>query len=223
MATTEPLTGARVPDQSDGPLGGLQITNAITDLAPHTIPSFANATARDAAYAAWVAAGGTMSHRLHCTVAARLLRYTGTAWQSVGNPPVVNRFSNRPGGGSGNNILGLTPISYGSASAGQIVLDAVGHLRDVDIRVDLDLYCPSTSATAGAVELFANDVALASPGTWSNRVTTTAFAARPVMATASWAGVLPAAAQNIWVRIAPEVNPAGGFWILAVDLTVVER
>lgn len=86
MPGTEPLTGARIPTQSDGPLGGLQISNGITDLAPNTIPNFATASDRDTAFAAWVAAkaGRTMRAGLYCTVAGRLQTRVGSAWVDAG-------------------------------------------------------------------------------------------------------------------------------------------
>lgn len=80
---TEPLTGARYPAQSDGPLGGLQIGYAVTDLADNTIPRYATSGARDAAYNTWTAAGNTMTAGMFCTVAGRLQRYNGTGWETV--------------------------------------------------------------------------------------------------------------------------------------------
>lgn len=89
MVAIEPLTGARVPEQSDGPLGGLQAGNAVKDLADNTIPRFASGSARNTAYAAWVTAGGTMVAGLHCTVAGQLMRYDGTAWRYAAHLPVA--------------------------------------------------------------------------------------------------------------------------------------
>lgn len=78
---TEPLTGARKPAQSDGPLGGLQISNAVDDLAPVTVPYFATASARDTAFANWVAAGHAMRDGLHCYVSSiGDLVYQGGVW-----------------------------------------------------------------------------------------------------------------------------------------------
>lgn len=78
----EPLTGARVPVQGDAALGGLQINNAVSDVAPYTIPHFTNATARDAAFSAWVAAGNTMRKGLLCyqTDTDWHYKYTGSKW-----------------------------------------------------------------------------------------------------------------------------------------------
>jgi hypothetical protein len=77
----EPLTGARYPAASASPNVPQDLQNAVTDLADNTIPRFATTTARDSAYASWVAAGGAMAAGLHCTVAGRLYRYTGSAWE----------------------------------------------------------------------------------------------------------------------------------------------
>lgn len=80
MATTEPLTGARVPQQSDGPLGGLQIANAVNDLAPVTLPRFTSTAARDIAYTNWVNAGHTLVDGMVCTAAGVLYEYKSGAW-----------------------------------------------------------------------------------------------------------------------------------------------
>lgn len=80
----EPLTGARVPEQSDGPLGGVQISNAARDLAGFTVPRFSTNTARDAAYAAWVTSGKTMANGLLCTVGGRPQQYRGSTWHTIG-------------------------------------------------------------------------------------------------------------------------------------------
>lgn len=78
---TEPLTGARKPEQSDGPLGGLQISHAVDDLAPLTDPYFATTSARDTAFSNWVAAGHTMRDGLHCYVSGiGDLVYQGGQW-----------------------------------------------------------------------------------------------------------------------------------------------
>lgn len=78
---TEPLTGARKPEQTDGPLGGLQISNAVDDLAEYAYPRFATTAARDTAYAAWVAAGGTMADGMVCSAGGLLYRYKSGAWR----------------------------------------------------------------------------------------------------------------------------------------------
>lgn len=83
MATTEPLTGARIPTDSDGPLGGSQIARAIQDIADETLPRYTTSGARDTAYANWVAAGHTMYQGLHCVVNGRLNRFNGSSWETV--------------------------------------------------------------------------------------------------------------------------------------------
>lgn len=77
----EALTGARKPEQTDGPLGGVQISNAVDDLARYTRPEFTSNAARDAAFAAWDALPGNTMHRgLRCTVAGVPQIYTGSGW-----------------------------------------------------------------------------------------------------------------------------------------------
>lgn len=66
MVAIEPLTGARIPEQSDGPLGGLQTGNAVKDLASFSVPRFATLSERDAKYAAFVVAGGVIKNGMIC-------------------------------------------------------------------------------------------------------------------------------------------------------------
>lgn len=79
MATTEALTGARIPQDSDAPLGGTQISRAINDLASYALPRYGTTAARDAAYAA---KGATLAQGMSCMVGARLYTYDG-GWQSL--------------------------------------------------------------------------------------------------------------------------------------------
>lgn len=82
---TEPLTGARKPEQSDGPLGGLQISNAIDDLAPLTVAPFNTVADRDAAFSFWVANGHAMRDLLRCSVSGVGDQvYLSGAWVTVG-------------------------------------------------------------------------------------------------------------------------------------------
>src|SRR4051812_14136497 len=96
MASFEPLTGSRIPDQSDGPLGGLQISNSIRDIADNTHPRFANNSERDSKFAAWAAVpGNAMVDGLHCTVAGfdqiyRAGQWRGTAPQTQSTSAIVD-------------------------------------------------------------------------------------------------------------------------------------
>lgn len=66
---TEPLTGTPYPAASAAPNVPQDIQNAVAGLADNTFAGpFASTTTRDAAFAAWVAAGNTMRNYLHCTV-----------------------------------------------------------------------------------------------------------------------------------------------------------
>lgn len=90
MAGTDPLTGARLGDMNDGPLGGLYLAGVVNDLAPFTIPSFGTATARNVAFQAWVQAGNTMRKGLHCAVDGVTQRYDGTTWRYLEPVPIAN-------------------------------------------------------------------------------------------------------------------------------------
>lgn len=83
---TEPLTGARLPFDSDAPLGGTQISRAITDLASFTNPRFDSSAARDAAYSAFVARGGVMKDGMQCAVGSVQYARAGGTWQVMWTP-----------------------------------------------------------------------------------------------------------------------------------------
>lgn len=113
MSALEPLTGARIPTQSDGPLGGLQIANAVTDIADNTIPFFTTTSARDTAYNAWVTAGGTMRNSLVCAVGDLLYKYrVGTGWLAQ----TGESYHATAGGGIGITTANL-PSAPGASTA----------------------------------------------------------------------------------------------------------
>lgn len=66
MATTEPLTGATIYQQTDTASTGQHLGDVVTDLAPYTVPRFATTSARDTAFSAFVAAGGTIANGMTC-------------------------------------------------------------------------------------------------------------------------------------------------------------
>jgi hypothetical protein len=68
LATTEPLTGVTVQDQSDAATGGAQIGNLAKRIAGFTVPRFTSTTTRDAAYSSFVSGGGAMADGMMCTV-----------------------------------------------------------------------------------------------------------------------------------------------------------
>lgn len=86
---TEPLTGARRPSDADAPLGGTQISRAIDDLAPFTVPRFDTSAQRDAAYSAFVAGGGTMRDGMRCAVGSVQYARAGGTWQVMWTPPAT--------------------------------------------------------------------------------------------------------------------------------------
>lgn len=83
MADVEPLTGATIYEQTDAALGGQQIGDVVTDLAPYTVPRFASSAARDTAYAAHVSAGGSLDTGMVCTVAGALQVYASSGWRTI--------------------------------------------------------------------------------------------------------------------------------------------
>lgn len=90
MATTEPLTGVTVQDQSDAATGGQQVGNVAKTLARFTVPRFASTAARDTAYSAMVSGGGTMADGMLCSAAGVPYRRIGGAWR-INRPRVISR------------------------------------------------------------------------------------------------------------------------------------
>lgn len=111
---TEPLTGSRIPDSSFAPNIPQDISNAVRDLADDTVPRYANASARDAAFASWVALGKTIQEgQLSFTQNdKRYWRYTNTSvsgwsWVYAGGAasPIVTM-----GAGAGwSTVAGSSP------------------------------------------------------------------------------------------------------------------
>lgn len=114
---TEPLTGARKPEQTDGPLGGLQISNAVDDLAPLVLPYFTTNSNRDAAFTDWVTAGHTMRDGLQCWLAGsgRQEYTTAGGWTTVsdGKQPGKRQrqwYVGRTGNASDTSSVNGTPV-----------------------------------------------------------------------------------------------------------------
>lgn len=126
MATTEPLTGARIPSDSDSPLGGTAIARAIQDLADETVPSFATSGARDTAYANWVASGKTMRDGLCCVVGGQFQMYRSGSWTTAVNFAALRAAGDLVADGtvSAANISGTT---LRATSAGDVSATSTGH------------------------------------------------------------------------------------------------
>ena len=115
-----PLTGARLGQNSDNPLGGMFLAQVVNELSPYTIPHFDNAAARDAAYAAWVAAGNAMRNGLQSFTEndQRYWRYGSSpaGWKYAGGapPPIIASAVNTGAGWSALN--GHIPGTYTDSS-----------------------------------------------------------------------------------------------------------
>jgi hypothetical protein len=85
VPTTDPLTGASVPLNSDAPDGPGQIKAAVFGVSDNTIPYFTSTALRDSAYSTWVANGGVMRNSLVCAVGTTLYRTIsgGSTWQAI--------------------------------------------------------------------------------------------------------------------------------------------
>lgn len=97
MATTEPLTGANVPQQTDAPLGGQQIGLAVTQLASFVGTRFATTSARDAAWSAWSVnnSNAPIPNGVHCWCDNPGYFYDriGSAWVARRAPDLINGFA----------------------------------------------------------------------------------------------------------------------------------
>lgn len=81
---TSPLTGSRFPDSTYTPAIWTWIEQAVRDIEDNTSPYYATATARDNAYAAWVAQGNAMRNGLECYVnGVGKMIYENDAWHSM--------------------------------------------------------------------------------------------------------------------------------------------
>jgi hypothetical protein len=90
LASTEPLTGVTVQDQSDAATGGTQIGNLAKTIAPFTVPRFATTGARDTAYNAYVTAGGTMADGMLCIANGVPYRRIASNWR-INQPRIIVR------------------------------------------------------------------------------------------------------------------------------------
>lgn len=82
----EPRTGARKPEQTDGPLGGVQIGNAVADLAPHVAPYYDTTADRDSAHVDYVTEGHTLTDGMPARVNnIGLMQYVNGTWLTVAN------------------------------------------------------------------------------------------------------------------------------------------
>jgi hypothetical protein len=82
--TNHALTGAYLPTQAaDPPAGGTQISQAVNQLSPYTVPRFTSSGARDSAYNAWAAAGNTIVDDMVCVVSGQIQVRRSGAWVGV--------------------------------------------------------------------------------------------------------------------------------------------
>lgn len=80
--STNPLTGARYPANSDSPAGPQQIQNAVDDLSPLTTPVYTSTTTRDTAYSTWTTGGHSRKHGsfVYTQADKQMWMDDGTAW-----------------------------------------------------------------------------------------------------------------------------------------------
>jgi hypothetical protein len=79
----DPLSGARYPDLANATNPPQDIQNAVNDLSGVAVNRYTSTTARDTAYANWVAAGHTMVDGLECNVAGTHYIYRASVWRPI--------------------------------------------------------------------------------------------------------------------------------------------
>lgn len=151
MATTDPLTGLTIQDQSDPAQGGFEIGRLLTGLAPYSIPRFATATLRDNAY---TAAGVSLQDGMCCYVGGRFLERRSGVWTKIGGP-VELLYENGNAGGSG-----VVAVGAGATGVLSVNVPASGVASDTAF-VHLSVGVLSTGATTGAIGLIVNGLASA--------------------------------------------------------------
>jgi hypothetical protein len=132
---TNPLTGARYPDNTDATNLAQYYQNVVDDLSPQSIPSFSSATARDTAYSSWVAAGNTMRTGLFCVVAGQLMEYRGS-WQLVTETKLRQLSTTATGTLASGSSVNLVAAQTIPAS---LFGTSVSYMIDVDVQVQLSL------------------------------------------------------------------------------------
>jgi len=122
VATTEPLTGNTVYQQTDAPLGGQQAGTVVTQMASLVVPRYATAAARDTAFEDWVVAGNSMRDGLQCwlTGTGRQEYTTSGGWVTVSDGKTPQRLTRawKFLRSSGNNSDQFSPGSFVSLIAG---------------------------------------------------------------------------------------------------------
>jgi hypothetical protein len=139
---TDPLTASRYPAASAAPNIPQDIQNAVFDLADNTTVPCTTPADRDAKFAAWVAAGGTMRDGLRAYVAStdRLEVWEGGGWRlekycgpiSAAATPIINISANPPiPNNTGTDITGWTvdrshPAAAVNTSTGRVTFNERG-------------------------------------------------------------------------------------------------
>lgn len=115
----DPLTGARLGDMNDGPLGGLYLAEVVSELRAFVTPRFATDTARDAAY---TAAGVAVVDGMKAVSNGReFLRRSGTWVKQGGLREII--YDNPDMGGSGQAPVGTTSVIYSQTVTSPVATD----------------------------------------------------------------------------------------------------
>lgn len=137
MAHTAPLTGARIPDSGDSANIAQYFDNLGKDLDAVSVPQFTSTAARDAAWAAWVAAGHTLTQAVSL-VNGDLQAYRGGQW--VSTMPHKYRRVAATASGTLNGAVAL---------CGTQTIPASPFGTSVNYMIDVDCVTHATSIPSG--------------------------------------------------------------------------
>jgi hypothetical protein len=163
---TDPLTASRYPAASAAPNVAQDIQNAVMDLSDNTIAGpFATDAARDAAYTAWVAAGGVMRNGLMCYVTAGDQFYKRAAGAWVPHPGLIPSALLTGTGTQavGTGALSIVGLNVSSRASGMTVNTGSGSIAA--LRAGVYLVSGGVSFEANTtgrrlVQLFLNGVGI---------------------------------------------------------------
>jgi hypothetical protein len=140
VASTTPINNLRKPDQTDAPLGGVQISNLADDIDTKLIPRFANIAARNQAIPTPVQ--GMVCHideQTNPALPSRLMVFSRNSWRLVGPSPL-------PAIDAVGNLVAAGTFNISPQAMGNAVVSDPGFPYRLSVNVILEL----GSTTAGS-------------------------------------------------------------------------
>jgi hypothetical protein len=140
---TNPLTGARYPDNADATNLATYYQNVVDDLSPQSVPQFGSSAARDSAVSTWTSSGHTFTQGL-CLVNGAPQMYRGK-WVPL-DQTLYRRVAGTATGtlasGASVNLCAAQTIPaspFGTSVGYTVDVDAVAHFTAVPAGLGLTL------------------------------------------------------------------------------------